>query len=509
LNSEKDKKTYISREIRIGNLKVGGKNPVLIQTMTNTPTSDTGATVSQIIRVVNKGCDIVRVAVPDMKSASNLGNIKKALKRSGIDIPLVADVHYSAAIAETSARLVEKVRINPGNFIREKEKQNYTDRYFELAREQMSENIQPLLKVCKEYGTALRIGVNWGSLSKKTLYRYGNTPRGMAASAMEFMDILLGSGFENFTLSLKASDVKIMQEANVLLVKEMIEREMFFPLHLGVTEAGADMPARVKSAVGIGSLLKLGIGDTIRVSLTENPENEIPVAKKVVRFSGTRRGATLKELDDLKFSPQPFDQTIAKYFGNKKALIAGNAELTIKNGKALITETKTPLPEKSLMISHLKSESRLEDFLIESSIHFGFDFLKKGVNTIYLENDHLSDSELKTVALEILQALGLRYSKAEYIACPSCGRSRFNVIEQLKRVKEKTVHLKRVKIAVMGCPVNGPGEMADADFGYTGTGKGKVTIYENGKPVRKNIPEENAPDVLLEVIEEKYGNGKK
>ena len=499
-------KIFKSREVNVGDLTLGGDNPVLVQTMTNTPTADVKKTVSQIKRIVNAGSNIVRLAVSSMEDVRSIPEIKKKLQEEGVFVPLVADIHYSPRIAEHSARFVEKVRINPGNFIAEKLKKHYSEHDFALAREQLSENISPLLKICRQYGTALRIGVNWGSLSKRVLYRYGNTPEGMVASAMEFMDVLQDENFENFTLSLKASDVRVMHKANVLLVKKMIEQDRFFPLHLGVTEAGEGVSARVKSAAGIGVLLKLGIGDTVRVSLTEDPVNEIPVAELLVQLYGQKKGAEKAQLDKIDFKYLHFSSSIKEKTGHDKPLIfAGKPH---KQVDVLVDEKKyfvkgepvNPIDEK-LIISEINDDSSFDRFLIISSTGFAFDFLTTKANALFLKNERLTQEQLIELSQEILQALGFRYSKPEYIACPSCGRTRFVIFEQLQRVKEKTSHLKGVKIAVMGCPVNGPGEMADADYGYVGTGKGKVTIYKHGKPYKKNVPEENAVDVLVEVIE--------
>ncbi len=495
----------------MGDLTLGGDHPVWVQTMTNTPTSDIQNTVAQIREVVEAGSHIVRLAVPSLEDARSLSQIKKRLREDKISVPLVADIHYSPQIAELSARIVDKVRINPGNFINEKIKKHYSEQDFVLAREQLAENVEPLLKICRQYGTALRIGVNWGSLSKRVLYRYGNTPEGMVASAMEFMDVLLEAGFENFTLSLKASDVRVMQQANILLVQKMIEQNRFFPLHLGVTEAGDGLSARVKSAAGIGALLKLGIGDTVRVSLTEDPVNEIPVAKSLVALFGEQKGTEPERLKKIDFKYLPFSTSLKDKAGHDKPLILagephGQVDITVKDNRYFLKGKEINPEAEKLKISKISEDVPFDRFLIKSSTGFAFDFLTGKANALFLQNERLPQKQLVELSQEILQALGFRYSRPEYIACPSCGRTRFVIFEQLQRVKEKTAHLKGVKIAVMGCPVNGPGEMADADYGYVGTGKGKVTIYKQGKPYQKNVPEEKAVDVLVSVIEQDRTN---
>jgi (E)-4-hydroxy-3-methylbut-2-enyl-diphosphate synthase len=499
-------RSFYSREIKVGDLLLGGMNRVLIQTMTNTKTSDIKATVNQIEKVVREGSEIVRVAVPSLNDAKSLKEIKKRLRELGIKVPLVADVHYSPEIAETSARFVEKVRVNPGNFVFDSLRMHYTEKEFNLMKEEMFDKVQPLLRVCAKYGTALRVGVNYGSLSNRILYRYGNTAKGMVASAMEFIDILLASGFERFTLSLKASDVKVMQEANVLLVEEMIKNDVYFPLHLGVTEAGAGDYARVKSAAGIGALLKMGIGDTVRVSLTENPENEIPVAKKIIGFSFNSKITSLQELKNINFHNVVVPKNISENTGHSKAVVISSgfskkADLIAFENKIYDKNKTIELSRSGLRISKIISEiESYEDFLVESSVNYAYDFLKNKANAIFLVNKNFTNDKLSDLSMEILQAVGLRYSKAEFVACPSCGRATFNVEKELNKLQKRLSNFKGMKIAVMGCSVNGPGEMADADFGYVGTGKEKVTIYKAGEVYKKNIPEDAACEELIKII---------
>jgi (E)-4-hydroxy-3-methylbut-2-enyl-diphosphate synthase len=499
------KSRFYSREVKVGDLTLGGKHPVLIQSMTNTSTSDVQSTVNQIHRLVNHGCDIVRVAVPTLTDAKSIKQINIELQNIGLHLPIVADVHYSTKVAELAARYADKVRINPGNYLFDRTKEHYSQEDFEIAHRQIAENIQPLLVICKKHQTALRIGVNRGSLSKRILYRYGNTAKGMVASALEFIDILIESGFDQFTLSLKASDVRIMQEANVMLVKEMIRRDTFFPLHLGVTEAGAGNDARIKSSAGIGALLGLGIGDTIRVSLTEEPEEEIPVAKLLLPFA-SRKGVVFEDLKHLHFHPEKIDDEVTMLTQQSKPLVVGNsnneADLIMSDNGLIASETGLTVSSKKLRISKIESnEKNFIDFLVNSSVKFACDFLKKSVQAIYLMNPSFSSSTLTELSLDILQGMGLRYTKIEFVACPSCGRTLFNIAEHLKRVQQLTSQYKNLKIAVMGCVINGPGEMAGADYGYVGSSKGKVTLYKAGKIVKRDISEETAASQLQEIIE--------
>ncbi len=377
---------FKTRVINIGNVPMGGDHPVRVQSMTNTNTLDTKATVEQAIRMIRTGCEYVRIAVPGLKETKNLASIKKELHKRGYDTPLIADVHFNPKLAEIAATIIEKVRINPGNYLEPSGAPGSP-----LSRgsrgggrgegsEKIAERINPLLRICKEHGTAIRIGVNHGSLSRRILDRYGDTPLGMVESALEFARICDSYGFKNLVLSLKASNTRVMILANRLLVERMKEEGMDYPLHLGVTEAGAGEDGRIKSAIGIGSLLTDGIGDTIRVSITEDPECEMPVA-------------------------------------------------------------------------------------------YG-----------------------------ILQAAGVRITHAEYISCPSCSRTLYDIQSTLQQIRQKTGHLKGLKIAVMGCIVNGPGEMADAHYGYVGAGKGKITLYKGQEIIKRNIDEAMAVEELIRLI---------
>ena len=373
---------FKTRVVPIGNLPLGGDYPIRVQSMTNTDTLDTKATVEQAIRMIDAGCEYVRISVPGLKETENLRNIKSELQKRGYKTPLIADVHFNPKLAEISATIVEKVRINPGNYVDKKGNAAKEEIRYQEELEKIATRIKPLVKICKTYGTAIRIGANHGSLSERIINRYGNTPEGMVESALEFTKILEAFGFYNMVLAMKASNVRIMIRANQLLAERMKEEGLNYPIHLGVTEAGEGEDGRIKSAIGIGSLLAAGIGDTIRVSITEDPEYEIPVA------------------------------------------------------------------------------------------------------------------------YSILQATGARITKTEFISCPSCARTLFNIQETLQKIKQKTGHLKGLKIAVMGCIVNGPGEMADADYGYVGAGKGKVMLYKGRNLVNKNVDESKAVEELIALIRE-------
>lgn len=374
---------FKSSQIVVGNLTLGGGAPVRVQSMTNTDTMDTQATVRQTLQLVAAGCELVRITAPDVRAAQNLYQIKNELARQGCYVPLVADIHFNPQAAETAAAIVEKVRVNPGNYTdRNIGKTHFTDREYNDELERIGEKMSRLIEICKAHNTAMRIGTNHGSLSERILSRYGNTPEGMAQSAVEFAQICRQQDYHSLVLSMKASNVRVMVQSTRLLVKKMQELGMDYPIHLGVTEAGDAMQGRLKSAAGIGALLIDGIGDTVRVSLTEDPVEEIPVA------------------------------------------------------------------------------------------------------------------------YDILQAVGVRVSQAEYIACPSCGRTQYDIREALQQIKARTRHLKGIKIGVMGCIVNGPGEMADADYGYVGQGAGKITLYKGKQVMKRGIDQADAVEELVGLIRE-------
>jgi len=557
---------YKSCVVNIGDTPLGGDNPIRIQSMTSTNTMDTKATIAQSIQMIKAGCEYIRITAPGVKEAEHLAIIKKELKEDGYNIPLIADIHFQPKAAEIAARIAEKVRINPGNYSdRNTGKVNYTESEYGAEVEKIRKRIKPLIQVCKEYGTAIRIGSNHGSLSERILNRYGDTPLGMVESALEFVRICEDLDFYNIVLSMKASNVKIMVQSNRLLVQKMMEFGMNYPIHLGVTEAGDAEDGRIKSAAGIGPLLIDGIGDTIRVSLTEEPELEIPVAKKIVRSSKFEvRSLALsknKVLDVRKsiFNPFQFSRRITNKLGlagggqqpivilngkdfkhdginesflpdyiftqeNKlKSVDGSEAEVEIKvlrvdkdfnnessnvSNSILVIESDFGQPIQQTKEFILKIVEReisnpiilkrnyaglsKEEFLISASIDSSYLLIDGLIDGIWVEAEKLDCSTICETAFGILQATGDRISKTEYIACPSCGRTLFNIQETLQQIKSKTTKLKGTKIAVMGCIVNGPGEMTDADYGYVGAGPGKITLYRRNQAVKKNINESEA-----------------
>ena len=607
-----------TQKISIGAIPLGGDEPIRIQSMTNTDTSDVEATVNQIIEITEAGADYVRLTVQTTRVAEKLNDIKTLLKKRGFDVPLIADIHFSPKAAELAAKIIEKVRINPGNYADLKQFKHieYTDEEYTAEVESLKTNFIPLLNICKEHKTVIRIGTNHGSLSDRILSRYGDTPEGMTEATMEFLRICKAENFNDIVISMKASNPLVMIYANRFLVQQMQQENMNFPLHLGVTEAGNDLEGRIKSAAGIGTLLADGIGDTVRVSLTESPAKEIPVAKKIVEIFNPENFATLSIAD----SPEIKDRTFTDYEKRKSSEIlnigGNNVPVVISDicGKCNSdgikesgfifnekenTFEKTDLAADYLFINNenfnynlpaetgiisenkknrynylgyndLKEEHVSEIQFIEidaseiqktdfvklkkynqsvfilnltnsaSAIHYGRAFFLKaeayGIkNPILLKhtfktiNDYAilkASAEIGALFIDgfgdgimisgkpediekanelsfgILQACRTRITKTEYISCPSCGRTLFNLEETTAKIKEKTAHLKGVKIAIMGCIVNGLGEMADADFGYVGTGTGKVTLYKNKEVIRRNIPENEAPDVLLQIIEQ-------
>lgn len=627
---------YKTREVFIGHIPLGGNNPIRIQSMTTTDTMDTTATVEQTIRMVNSGCEYVRITAPSLKEAQNLSEIKKELKLRGYNVPLIADIHFTPNAAELAARIVEKVRVNPGNYVDKKkfETIEYTQKEYDEEIERLHNRFTPLVKICKEYGTAMRIGTNHGSLSDRILSRYGDTPLGMVESALEFLRICESHNYHNIVLSMKASNTQVMVEAYRLLINKMGTEGMNYPLHLGVTEAGDGEDGRIKSAVGIGTLLEDGIGDTIRVSLTEAPEFEAPVAIALAnRYKGRENHQPIKEIDEVPFDPFRYqrresfeligvggnnvprvvadlssakiekendlnsigyfyDAAIDKwnmtdmasdfaYFGNNLLPFAPpstlrpiynfetwkSAPLTprrgeavsypffksysdykkekdsagifnfvsirlndltdesiseIKNDRSLIliieTENLHGMAEQRRLISELMNHQiknpviikrdykniSLEEFRLFAATDVGallIDGLGDGV-WAEVSSTEISVKECNRIIFGILQASRVRISKTEYIACPSCGRTLFDLLETTDKIRERTEHLKGVKIAIMGCIVNGPGEMADADYGYVGSGPGKITLYRGKEIVRRNVLSENAVNELIELIKE-------
>jgi len=406
-----------TRVVTVGPVQIGGDAPIVPQTMLNTHTADVEATLAQAVRVADAGSQLIRVTVPALSDVACLAEIRRRFRALGYEVPFVADVHFSSEIAMEAARVVEKVRINPGNFHPDHQK----------ARERFAE----FLEVCKENGTAIRIGLNHGSLGRYIVDRYGNTPQAMALAAMEWVQMCVDASFFNVVVSLKASNTVVMIEAYRELARMMQEAGVVFPLHVGVTEAGNGDTGRIKSCVAISTLLAEGIGNTVRVSLTEDPENEVPVAMYLAsRYSS---------------APEPVG-----------------------------------LGER-------------ERYILDAACRWGAPLLNHETDDIPIEDEYLKN--------ELLQACRRRFYKPEYIACPGCGRTMYNLQAAFEAVKERTSHLQNVVIAVMGCIVNGPGEMADADYGYVGEGAGKVTLYKGKEPVLRHIPEAEAVDRLVELIE--------
>jgi len=635
-----------TREIKIGNLLLGNNHPIRIQTMTTTDTMDTMATVEQTIRCIKAGAELVRITAPSKNEAENLQNIKDALRARGYDTPLVADIHFTPNAAEIAAKIVEKVRVNPGNYVDKKkfEQLEYTDAEYAEEIERIRDRFSPLVEICKSHGTAMRIGTNHGSLSDRIMSRYGDTAIGMVESAMEFLRIARATDYHNIILSMKSSNPQVMVQAYRLLINHMMEEfGEAYPLHLGVTEAGDGEDGRIKSAIGIGTLLEDGIGDTIRVSLTEDPELEIPVCKDIVkRYSRIQDPTLIKHINtpaDLQLPYSPFEynrrnsfeisnigakhvpiviadfskfkvitpqdlQAIGYTYDNRTDKwnigdaaadyifcndllnfeLPGTLKIILKHPAWLLaTDRSTYFPildadqyldekinksttlnfvmidcfsdghqkqslEKiflklkedktavlclsstnknalqrvrkmfvALMHNHIKNPVILiadstDITLNESLIHYAIetgglllDGLGDGVCFgHYYGNQKVSPkiNFLNSVAFGILQATRTRISKTEYISCPSCGRTLFDLQETTAKIRAVTNHLKGVKIAIMGCIVNGPGEMADADFGYVGSGPGKITLYRGKEVVKKNVASEVAVDELVTLLKE-------
>ena len=517
-----------SKEIQVGDLRIGGNNPIRIQTMANTDTNDIAASVAQAKRCLQAGTELLRYTTQGTKEAENLGKIKDALRAEGINLPLVADIHFNANVAEVAAQLVEKVRINPGNFVTGKQG-DYTDDEWNDELRRIREKLHTLLSLCKDKGTAIRIGVNHGSLSPRIMSRYGNTPLGLATSCMEFIELCEQEGFTNLILSVKASNTRVMIYAVRLLVQMMDAKGKNYPLHLGVTEAGSDDEGRIKSAIGIGTLLHDGIGDTIRVSLSEAPEAEIPVARKLVDYIESQRSHSsfLIPHSSLKTDYSRRKTTpINNIGGDNPVVVVADTQLhtslkpdytadeieTLKQSVAIIDtlEDLTPLlaTDKPVIFKKTFAINDLETLQIQAGAFFGPLLIDGLIDGIWLSNqsDLITAEQVNDIAFELLQSSRCRISKTEYTSCPSCGRTKFDLPKVVRQVKEATQGFVGLKIAVMGCIVNGPGEMADADFGYIGAGMGKVSLYKGKECVMKNIPEEEAIDKLLELINSSKNN---
>jgi (E)-4-hydroxy-3-methylbut-2-enyl-diphosphate synthase len=569
-----------AREVRIGSTSVGGSNPIRVQSMLTSDTMDTSACVKETLGLVEVGCEIVRITAPTVKDAKNLENIRAALREKGCTVPLVADIHFKPDAALESAKWVEKVRINPGNFADSKKFniREYTDDQYEAEIGRIRERFHPLVALCKERGVAMRIGTNHGSLSDRIMNRYGDTPLGMVESALEFASLARELDFHELVFSMKASNPKVMIEAYRLLVARLDAEgpDWNYPIHLGVTEAGDSDDGRIKSAIGIGSLLADGIGDTIRVSLTEDSVHEIPVAKALVALAEAmwrRRPACEREPSaggtpaPLPFNPFSFEKRpslevaaagiptggdqLVRVAVRKKTYeslahklsalgdfqpeivyeVAGILEVDPRDDEAVAAANASPEPRlitipdgceldvipafrmlaarvdprhPILLKDCFAKEGSGADFLeslLVASTNIG-SLLCDGVGDAVLVQGGEAPGQSLRIAYNILQAAGVRIFKTDYVACPSCGRTLFNLQETTARIKEATIHLKGVRIAIMGCIVNGPGEMADADFGYVGGAPGKVNLYVGKTPVKFHIPEKEAVEQLVDLIRE-------
>lgn len=611
-NSYTHYKRFPSHEVQIGDIKMGAEHPIVVQSMVNTDTMDTAATVQQVKELVDAGCQLVRITAPGVKDAENLRAIKAELHEQGIFVPLVADIHFAPKAADIAAAIVDKVRINPGNYVDKKvfKSFEYTDEAYQDELLRIEAKFIPFLNICKAHNTAVRIGSNHGSLSDRIVNKYGNSPEGMAEAAMEFLRICQKEDFKNVVVSMKASNTQIMTQSTRLLAAKMRAENMGFPIHLGVTEAGNGEEGRIKSSIGIGALLSDGIGDTIRVSLTEHPKAEIPVAQAIVEhFQNIEKAPRLEDLQEEIFNPYLFEKRNSKEIQNigasKTAVVLANAKdaktnklvtdwgesqpdyLWIDSASSITNTDQKYILEASLFselednqncfpllqleelstqeapISELQfvectseeikenitEKSFLEKLktwnivLILNVVHEHsiaeqrqfFNILKREaidspviLKRTYKAQPNLgisaacdlgplftdgfgdgiwidsSESPIKNteIAFNILQGARVRMSKTEFISCPSCGRTLFDLESTTEEIKKRLSHLKHLKIGVMGCVVNGPGEMADADYGYVGSGKGKISLYKGQTVVRRNIPSEQAVDDLIELIKD-------
>jgi len=621
---------FLTREVHIGDVPMGGLNPIRIQSMTTTDTMNTLGTVEQTIRMVESGCEYVRITAPSMKEAENLAVIKKELRARGYTVPLVADIHFTPNAAESAARIVEKVRINPGNYADKKRFENieYTQLAYQAELERIYKKFSPLVKICKEYGTAMRIGTNHGSLSDRIMSQYGDTPRGMVESAMEFIRMCEDLNYYNLVISMKASNTQVMVQAYRLLVETMVKEGMNYPLHLGVTEAGDGDDGRIKSAVGIGTLLEDGLGDTIRVSLTEDPEFEAPVAKTLAdRYVKRAEHPVANEsilVRELPYSPFAYSRRVTQpvhhigghyhpvvmldvsaknlkdpyflmeagyrysagldkynmadqacdlvYLGdelpsfsfpgnlqqiynyntwlglkdktnchpllkledfagtavkdnllNLVSVNAGNYDISLlqllDNTAVIVLETSAShgmAEQRAFFVELLENdiqipvivkrsytETNADDLTLFAATDLGALFTDGFGDGVWIDAPESIDlATVNAVSFIILQATRTRISKAEYISCPSCGRTLFDLQETTQLIRSRTDHLKGIKIGIMGCIVNGPGEMADADYGYVGAGPDKITLYRGKEVVKKNLSAALALDALIDLIRE-------
>ena len=543
-----------SSTVQIGNVPLGGDNPIRIQSMTSTSTLDTDASVAQCRRIFDAGADYVRLTAQGVREAHNIGEIRAALHAAGYTKPLVADIHFNPKAAFEAAATTDKVRINPGNFVdaaRTFKKLEYTDKEYAAELEKIRRAVVPFLAICREHHTAVRLGVNHGSLSDRIMSRYGDTPAGMVESAMEYLRIFREENFNDVAISIKASNTVIMVETVRRLVEEMDREDMHYPLHLGVTEAGDGEDGRIKSAVGIGTLLAEGIGDTVRVSLSEEPELEIPVARKLVDYITAREGHApisgcfAKAYNRIAPERRPTN-AVGSIGGQNVPIVATTLSpadvaaiatkpdffLSDVNWKAVDASAKTegfsdddvllltshhanPVGEIEAFIHRLwdngckapvvvrmrYDDADEEDVQVKAGADFGALLLNGLVDGIVLDAPNLpNNADAVAYSFGILQAARRRTTKTEYISCPSCGRTLYDLQHAVKEIKAATSHLKGLKIGIMGCIVNGPGEMADADYGYVGAAVGKVSLYKGKECVERNVPQDVALTHLIDLI---------
>jgi len=524
---------YRSRNITIGNLRLGGDCPVRIQSMTNTDTNDIQASVDQCHRMIASGAELVRLTAQGKTEVTSLVSIRSALRAGGYSTPVVADIHFKPGLALEAAQVVEKIRINPGNY---------------LGAHGPEKLLPELIETCRKHGTAIRIGVNHGSLNRSILDRYGDTPAGMAESALGFLRICRQEAFEKVVVSMKSSNPRVMVQSVRLLVQRMMEEDMDYPLHLGVTEAGVGTEGVIRSAVGLAPLLLEGMGDTIRVSLTGPPETEMPVAREVIRLfprpaklpyhpfrghpwdpfnferriastvSGIGNGKKVKIISPIPpekgsdLTPDCIKSLVVPHaswqkdpalLGNgRKILMVEQGSRSIQEVKLILSDFCTRNHQAPILFRWQSLEKDPGIFQMRLAGELGSLLVDGMIDAVWVENPHMDDPLINEILLTILQATGARISKTTYIACPSCGRTQFDILSRLREVRAATSHLPSLKIAVMGCIVNGPGEMADADYGYVGAGPGKITLYKGKTPVRRRIPESEALKALIELMKQ-------
>lgn len=503
---------FKTREIKVGSIGIGGDNPIRIQSMTTSNTRDIDATVDQIARLADAGCEIARVTVQGKKEAESCEGIKNTLLRKGYTIPLVADIHFYPPAALLVAEFADKIRVNPGNFVDKRASFKvieYDDAAYDRELIKIEEGLAPLIEKCKRLKRAMRIGTNHGSLSDRIMNRFGDSPRGMVESAFEFARVCRKYDYHDFCFSMKASNPVVMLHAYRLLVAEMMQLGWDYPLHLGVTEAGEGEDGRIKSAMGIGALLLDGIGDTIRVSLTEDPWAEIDPCKRLVAFADFRRGQGIEPFEERRNfdSLQRRDVVYSSPFNEKGSVLVKEADRYFCEGveidldQCILFQPKiSPVHEVRRLVAKLKKEGCTLPLIVEipewETIHAGAEY---GAILCDLLAEGVCVKE-KSFGLNLLQAARMRMSKTDFISCPGCGRTLFDLQDVSRRIREKTAHLPGVKIAIMGCIVNGPGEMADADFGYVGSKPGKIDLYVGKNVVVRDIDFDDADERLIELI---------